>query len=810
MKYFIGLSISIFLLLGDIYSQKIQLVDKTTNEKIPNAQIICVQKEQEKLLQHTNKEGIADLTDFKAMCDSIEIRHLGYENKRISLLQLPIDKITLVELEDNVQILPSTNVSAYRFKTQNIENTQKIIQIKRNTQFSQLNQNTADMLGASGQVFIQKSQQGGGSPMIRGFSSNRLLIAVDGIRMNNAIYRSGNLQNIISLDPLSIESTEIILGPGSVMYGSDAMGGVMQFSTLSPMFIDQKKWKTKSTLFSRTMSANNELTLHGDLLIASKKWSFVSSITYSQYDHLQMGKKAREDYQKKERVERINGIDSIVANPNPYLQYPTAYRQLNILQKIAYKTKKGAIISYAFHHSETSSFGRYDRHLRYRNGKPRSAEWNYGPQKWTMHALHIDKKINKKLADEISLKAAFQNAQESRIDRNLNSITQNSTAESVDILSLNLDMKKRINPKLELFYGLEMIGNKVNSKGSEKNIETQETSIGISRYPNSYWFSNALFSNILYELKPEMYLQAGARLSMINIRSDFSNNKELLNLPFDNLQNIQKSNLNGSIGFVSNRHKQIAFSANLSSGFRAPNIDDLGKVFDSEQGKVTVPNINLKAEYIYTIETNISYSPRKNFQMDINPYFSYLRNAMVRRDFSYNGMDSIFFNGINSRVQAIQNAAQTTMWGFSLGFEWQMHPNVSLSQRINYQNGREEMDNGETYRPRHAAPTFGKTEITFQKKKLSLVIAVLYSDGLQHNELNIEERGKPEIYAKNTEGLPYSPSWFCINMHANYKIKNNIILSCFLINLSDEGYRPYSSGIVSAGRSIGASLKYNL
>ena len=77
-------------------------------------------------------------------------------------------------------------------------------------------QTTADLLGQIGSVFIQKSQMGGGSPMIRGFATNRVLMVADGVRMNNAIYRSGNNQNIISIDPFSLEDAEVIFGPGSI------------------------------------------------------------------------------------------------------------------------------------------------------------------------------------------------------------------------------------------------------------------------------------------------------------------------------------------------------------------------------------------------------------------------------------------------------------------------------------------------------------------------------------------------------------------------------------------------------------------
>ena len=95
-------------------------------------------------------------------------------------------------------------------------------------------QTAADVLGLTGEVFIQKSQYGGGSPMIRGFATNRLLYSIDGVRMNTAIFRSGNIQNVISLDPFAIAGSEVLFGPGAVGYGSDAIGGVMAFSTLEP------------------------------------------------------------------------------------------------------------------------------------------------------------------------------------------------------------------------------------------------------------------------------------------------------------------------------------------------------------------------------------------------------------------------------------------------------------------------------------------------------------------------------------------------------------------------------------------------
>lgn len=115
------------------------------------------------------------------------------------------------------------------------------ISVIRDRNAIQLQPNTGDVLLNSGQVFVQKSQQGGSSPIIRGFEASRILLSVDGIRLNNAIYRSGHLQNIITIDNMVLDRVEIIYGPSSTLYGSDALGGAVNMITKDPYCQVQKK-----------------------------------------------------------------------------------------------------------------------------------------------------------------------------------------------------------------------------------------------------------------------------------------------------------------------------------------------------------------------------------------------------------------------------------------------------------------------------------------------------------------------------------------------------------------------------------------
>ena len=328
------------------------------------------------------------------------------------------------------------------------------------------------MLGTAGGVFIQKSQMGGGSPMIRGFAANRILIVVDGVRMNNAIYRSGNLQNVISIDANSIENSEIIFGPGSVIYGSDAIGGVTDFHTLKPRFAYDSVINFSANVLTRYSSANNEKTGHIDFNIGLKKWAFVSNLTYTDYDDLKMGNNGHEDYSRPEYVDFIDGKDSIVQNKDARTQKFSAYNQINFLQKIEFRPNLNWKIKYAFHFSELSDVPRYDRLIQYSDDILKYGDWYYGPQKWIMNVLDIRFTKSNKLFDNVKFISAFQNYEESRHDRKLNNDEIRERTEKVNIFSANLDFEKQLQKNNSVFYGIESVTNKIFSTGQSRNIFT--------------------------------------------------------------------------------------------------------------------------------------------------------------------------------------------------------------------------------------------------------------------------------------------------------------------------------------------------
>ena len=92
--------------------------------------------------------------------------------------------------------------------------------------------------------------------------------------MNNAIYRSGHIQNSLTIDPFIIDNCNIIFGPSAVTYGSDAIGGVVHYKTKSPILsIYKDSSQFSATYFSRINTASNEFSNHLNFSISKSKWA---------------------------------------------------------------------------------------------------------------------------------------------------------------------------------------------------------------------------------------------------------------------------------------------------------------------------------------------------------------------------------------------------------------------------------------------------------------------------------------------------------------------------------------------------------
>ncbi len=784
-----------------LLSQTITVFDRDDLRSLPD---VAVVNETKTKYIYTNRSGKADISLFTEK-DIICFQHFTYERICLSYDELKAKGFE-VRLTRKIFAIEEFVISANRWEQNKNEIPNKITTVLKPSIELQNPTTSADLLGISDEVYIQKSQMGGGSPMIRGFATNRILIVVDGVRMNNAIYREGNIQNVISLDPLSLESAEIIFGPGASVYGSDAIGGVMDFHTKKALLSTGSSVYFKGDAFSRFSSANKEKTIHFDLNIGTKKIAFLSSVTRSVFDDLKTGSHRNPGYLRPEYVQRFAGSDSVVANSDPRVQVFSGYNQINTMNKLRFRITENIDVLFSNHYSRLSDVPRYDRLIQYRSGKLRYGDWYYGPQVWMMNNLQLTISRENSFFDELKFIAAYQNYKESRHDRNFGSTSINEQFEKVVIFSVNLDFDKNINKdKTLIYYGFEYVNNDIRSVAQSRDILSGVILPAGSRYPdgdNKYNGFSA-YSGYKNNLTEKISLNTGIRYNYVSLNSTIADNS-FYNFPFSGIT-VSNGALTGAAGMVFRPGEKMRINLNASTGFRAPNLDDAGKIFDSAPGIVVVPNPDLKPEYAYNTDLGISKDFAEILHFDLSFFHTWLKNAMVRHDFLFNGDDSILYEGELSKVEAITNAGSARVYGAHINMQVNITSYFSLKSTLNITEGKEKSG----VPLRHAAPLFGSTHLILDFPKLTADFYLSYNGPKRFKDMPPSEIEKPYMYATDANGNPWSPGWFTLNFKISY-IVNRVSFNGGVENILDHRYRPYSSGIAAPGRNFIISLRINI
>lgn len=780
------------------------VVNETTLQPVEN---VYVYNQDKNKTATSNAGGEISFKKF-GPDEYITFQHPSY--KRLTLSYKQIEELNfVVKLIERSVKMKEIYVSASKREQDETEIPQKITKIESEEIQFKNPQTTADLLQSTGKVFVQKSQLGGGSPMIRGFAANSVLIAVDGIRMNNAIFRSGNLQNVISLDANALDQSEVIFGPGSIIYGSDALGGVMNFQTKDPDLSFSEQTNVQVNSMARYSSANNERTFHADANIGMEQWGFFTSVTFSGYDDLRSGEDFYgrfPEFGKREQFQvRRNGVDMAVDNSDVTLQRFSGYDQLNLMQKVRFKPSGKWDLNYGLHYSTTSDIPRYDRLIERENGDTgpfENAEWFYGPQIWMMNALEINSFTQTGLYDKFSATVAQQWFQESRNDRKFGSTELRAREENVDVLTANLDFDKQFGQRSELFYGLEGVYNYVSSDARETNIETGAIGPEATRYPDggSTYTQLAGYSKFKHDISSRITAIAGVRYSHVFLNSEFVSDR-FFDFPFDRIE-INTGALSGSLGFTYRPVRNLQFNLNGSSGFRAPNVDDVAKVFDSTPGKVVVPNEDLKPEFSYNVDFAVIKRFADHARIEVNAFYTWLKDAMVRRNFEIAGQTVIEFDGEPSRVEALVNAGEAFVYGASAALTVELSPHISLDTNLSFTEGKD-TTNDEPLR--HVAPLFGRTGITYHAENIKVELYSEYNAEKEISDFSPSERSKPHLYTD--EG---SPGWATVNAKAQYQFSEMFQINVGMENILDKHYRPYSSGISAAGRNIIFALRTSL
>lgn len=755
----------------------------------------------------SNEKGICTINKDIKDGEILYIQHISFLNEEIPAKELRSKKEYLlipesVELEELI-----IAVSKSEERLEEISN--KIDIIKASDLKLSNPQTSADLLTQTGNVYIQKSQMGGGSPVIRGFEANKVLIAVDGIKLNNAIYRGGHLQNVITIDPSIIERTEVVYGPGSLIYGSDAIGGVMHFVTKTPKFSKNENFKFNGNATIRTSTANKEKTAHLDFSSGFGKLAFLSSISYSNFGDLKIGgnRKAEEGEwgQLPYMVSSANGYDENIENPDPDVLSSTGYSQLDILQKIVFKANEQNTWLANLQYSTSSEIPRFDKlnDIITTNGltrpQPKWSKWSYGPQNRLLTSLQHRFAANKhNLFNSLSTTLAYQKIDEDRLKRKFNSAQTVVNEEDVHVLSLNMDAQKALTDKHNIQYGIELTHNQVGSDAYTLEEEQRQYDYVLTRYPDEGSSMSTASVYVRHKLKQskKLHISDGLRYSFNRLTANFS---DAVNIP----EKTFKGNFNaltGAFGLTYLLTSHTRLLSNVGTGFRAPNIDDSGKFFDPQDGIVVVPNFNIKPEYIINADIGVRHKIAEVAQLKVDVFYNYLYNAIVRRPTSLNNSDSLLFDGIKAKVFSNQNAGRAIVYGLSAGLNLNFGKLFSGYFNHNYTRGK---DMTEQVPLGHIPPQFGEAGLKFKHSKIDIALFIKY------NGTKPEDLYSPFGEDKESEALNelYTPGWQTFNFKFNTKLNDYISISGGVENIFDQHYKPFASGISGPGKNFILALR---
>ena len=784
-------------------------------------------------------------------CNSVQPapcnKHATKKMKKINLLFCLLSLFQSISAQKNAQQVMDTiskridldevvvSSSGFIERRRNIAQKIEVISAKKIVESN--SQNTGDLLMNTGKIFVQKSQQGGSSPVIRGFEASRILIVIDGVRLNNAIFRSGHLQNIITNDQNSLQQVEVMYGPSSTIYGSDALGGTIHLITKSPILSSNQKTFSTGTAFTRFNSVNQEKTIHADASLGGKRFAWFQSYNFSDFGDLKMGQHYPKNYpnfgRRSQYIGQLNGIDSIMTNTDDRVQKFSGYKQWDIIQKLLFKQNEHISHKLNLQLSNTNNVPRYDRLQDVKNfGTPigttlRFAEWYYGPQKREMGAYEFNlSKIS--FWDELKVNINYQSIEESRQTREYRQLDRfDSQVEKVNVFGTTISGRIKAGNN-EWVFGGDLQLNDVKSTASRTNLTTGVISKLNSRYPDGKNRMNnfGVYAQHTYKFKNQkLVLNDGLRVQSINLQSNVLDNS-FFHLP-DTSVKQNNGAITGNVGIIYSPKKSTTLSASISTAFRAPNIDDLSKIFESSTiaRQVVIPNANLKPEHAFNLDLTLHQMIAKKVSFELTGFYTLFNQAIIKAPFTLNGQDSITFNGVKSQVLASQNVNRANLFGFSLSANAEIFSGFTINSNLSLTKGYyrtdistsssiyEKQSNGTyslvkrnvTKKPLdHISPMMGKTSFSYQHKKISTELYFLYNGWKYLDQYNAD--GEDNAQYATIDGMP---SWLTMNWKAAINCSKNLLVQVGIENIFDRNYRYFASGFSAGGRNIIVALRLN-
>ena len=589
-------------------------------------------------------------------------------------------------------------------------------------------------------VFVQKTNHGGGSPFVRGVTGNQTLILVDGIRLNNSTFRYGPNQYLNTIDPYTISKIEVAKGTGSVQYGTDAIGGVINLISNTPKFTEGKP-VINGRAIAKYMTGDMEKTLRGEAMYSGKKFALLAGISKRNFG-------------------------DIIGGDTTGKQSPSGYDEWSFDVKAKFLLQQNIQLTLANQFLQQQHVPVYHK-LRLENFSLNEMD----PQQRLLSYARLNVQGKSALYNETEFTVSFQQGIEGRNTQKNGSATLRKERDEIKTAGITADVSSVFNKIWTANSGIEIYTDKVSSAREDINTQTNMADGKRGLYPDNSTYSNYSIYSLHHLRFGKWIIDAGLRFNIFDIRIKDST---LGNV------SITPSALVGNGALMYAISKQQTVYASFSSGYRAPNIDDMGTL-GIVDFRYEVPTGNLQPEKSQHTELGYKFQSKK-ISGTVAAYYMHLSDLITRIK-----MDDDTINGYP--VYKKENTEAAVIKGFELELNWQLTKHFALNSGIAYAYGQ----SLSKQEPLRRIPPFnGRWMSTYRNSKW--FAAAEFQFAFKQNRLAQGDKDDNRIGSGGTEG------WQIINLYGGYQFPS-VNINIGLQNLLNKDYRTHGSGINGVGRS---------
>lgn len=605
-------------------------------------------------------------------------------------------------------------------------------------------------------LYRQQTTSGQGAVIIRGLKGSEVLHLVDGVRLNNAIFRNAPTQYFALVPVSAVQRIEVIRGAAASLYGSDAVGGVVNVITRMPSFEGQDIGYAADVSVGAD-TAELQRSLSATVEAGNERLAALGSFDYSELGNRRIG-----------GGERVN---------------PSGYRTRAARFAAAFTPAEDQRWLIDLQHLEQPSTPRVDELLTgFGQTEPASAEFWFEPnRRGFLHVQHS--RTNGWLGIDWVVDLAWQRIDDDRRSRDTGSAVRRLEQNRSDLFEASLNGLRGYEWG-SLAFGVEWYHDEVSSLRIEEDIVTGGRTAVAARFPDgSDVDQRALYAQAVWEVNDRQSLIGGLRLTDVEAR--------LAATAAAAGGGVDTSDLSGEIGWLYWLTDGLQVVANASRSFRAPNIFDLGTLGPRPGDRFNIANPDLQPETARQLDLGLRIQRtrlRAEAMVWVVDYSDRITSVLTGE-----------FTPEGRLIVQNRNVASATLYGLEAGAEYDLTHRAVLRGVVNYTRGEEQNADGETTAGDRIPPLNGALSLRYDASETLRLEPWLEFAGRQ-------DRLSPRDVRDSRMDPAGTPGWATLNMKASWQTAAGWQLTLAVENLLDERYRIHGSGIDAPGRNLSLRL----